>query len=81
MYITDSLDCSDTHKLKKACAVQVETFCVKKKTFAGDELNCFTFYNNNNNNTKHFLALTPAGAESDLNASTNGAYPDRNHRP
>ena len=41
MYITDSLDCSDTHKLKKACAVQVETFCVKK-TFAGDELNCFT---------------------------------------
>ena len=31
------------------------------------------FPNNNNNNTKHFLALTPAGAESDLNASTNGA--------
>ena len=24
-------------------------------------------------NTKHFLALTPAGAESDLNISTNGA--------
>ena len=24
-------------------------------------------------NTKHFLTLTPAGAESDLNATTNGA--------
>ena len=31
-------------------------------------------------NTKHFLALTPAGAESDLNASTNGAEPDGSHR-
>ena len=35
---------------------------------------------NNNNNTEHFLAYTPAGAESDLNAAADGAKPDGNHR-